>query len=97
MVRAQRDLIGVLLTDVGGHAVDVLHDFHGVFEHVGVDLLEEIRLHRTAWSHVDDFVNEVDISHRDGITGTQFSGKLELLFALVRVLYMEGAFVVKVL
>ena len=40
VMEVECDLVWVSLTDIGCHAVDIRHEFHGILEHIGIDFLE---------------------------------------------------------
>ena len=42
VIKMQRDAAGLFAADVLRHTVDILHDLHRVFEHIGVDRLRNI-------------------------------------------------------
>ena len=71
----------VLGADVLRHAVDVLHQLHGVLEGVGVDALDEIGLDprhaRAVVADVIDLVGVVDVAYLDLLIGEKRAGDAE--------------------
>ena len=71
----------VLGADVLRHAVDVLHQLHGMLEGVGVHPLDEIRLDsrhaRAVVADVVDLVGVVDVAHLDLLIGEKRAGDAE--------------------
>lgn len=71
----------VLGADVLRHAVDVLHQLHGMLERVGVHALDEIGLDsrhaRAVVADIIDLVGMVDIAHLDLLIGEKRAGDAE--------------------
>ncbi len=78
VMEVECDLVWVLLTDIGRHAVDIRHKLHGIPEHVGIDFLEKIGLEVMLIIPVGHFIGRVDFADGDSFVGIDGSGKAEL-------------------
>lgn len=69
MLEVKRHLVRVLFPQIQCYALNVRHNFHGIFEHVGVDPLEDVGLEFILIVAVGYFVCRIDVAEGDGIVG----------------------------
>ena len=83
MVEMKRHLFGIMFPQVGCNTFDVLHDFHRILEHMGIDPLEQIRLEMIFRHGVGDFISRIDVAKGNCVVGIECTGQTKMLADLL--------------
>ena len=97
MVKVQNGTLGLLGVDVLGHLIDVLHNFHRLFEYKGIHRLDDIGLGPSIRPQIIDLIGAVYIPHLDLLVGLKgplntegLTNLLKLFFHVFVLLYVRS-------
>ena len=79
MIIVKCSLIGIFFADISGHTVNVFHDLNRIFENMSIDSLKKVRCQIAVLSHIGHLIGRIDIAHRNGLVGVQFSLQIKFL------------------